>query len=426
MIISCIGSFFFIFLIINSYPFVSATLFRQSEVIGLVGEFQVQNLPDAIRSHISNPLIDINDKGRIVPLLIDSWEISTDEKMYRFHLKKNLFWNDKKPFTARNIFYNFKGIEMKVIDDFTIEFHLSQKLAIFPIYLTRPLIKYPLVGIAGVYDRQSYKASKGLLKEITLIPNKKNMPTITYKMYRNDDALENAYKRGEIRSFKTSKKSIADSFRQFKNTTIKQSVDYSQIMTLFFNTSAGILEDTDFRRALVYAAPVETAYGQPANGPIPPTSWAYYSNLKRYPYDSEKARGVIEKKLDTSHAAALSLTTFYDYINVAEDIKRNFEAVGVTVNLKVLSYIPSDFDLLLTAWSPPDDPDQYFFWHSTQKEGNITRLKDIKIDKYLEDGRKYIDIAQRKAVYQQFQKTLVEESPANFLYYPYEYEVRRK
>lgn len=401
-------------------------LFRKKEIIGLVGEYQIQNPPSEITSLISNPLIDINDKGHITPLLINSLDISKDEKTYRFHLKRNMYWSDKKAFTARNISYNFKGITMKVLDDFTIEFHLSQKLAIFPIYLTRPLITYPLVGIAGLYDRQSYKASKGILQEITLIPNKKDLPTIIYKMYTNDDALVSAYKRGEIRSFETSKKSISDQFKQWNNSTIKQSIDYSQIMTLFFNTSAGILEDKDFRRALIYATPHETAYGQSANGPIVPTSWAYYSNLKQYAYDPEKAKGIIEKKQTASSSATLSLNTFYDYITVAEDIKKNFEAVGVKVNLKVLSYIPADFEMLLTAWNPPNDPDQYFYWHSTQKEGNITHLKDVKIDKYLEDGRKYIQIAQRKAVYQQFQKALVDEAPANFLYYPFVYEVRRK
>ncbi len=426
MILSCISSFFFIFLVINFYPFVSDILFRQTNVIGMVGEFQVQNTPSEITSLISNPLIDINDEGKIVPLLIDSIDTSKDEKIYRIHIKKNLFWSDKKPFTARNISYKFTGIEMKVIDDYTIEFHLSQKLTIFPIYLTRPLIKYPLVGIAGVYDRQSYRASKGILKEITLVPNKKNLPTITYKMYANDEALMNAYKRGEIKSFKTSKKSIAESFNNWNNTVVERSVDYSQIMTLFFNTNAGILEDKDFRRALVYASPVEDAYGQPANGPILPTSWAYYANLKRYAHDPEKAKGIIDKKSNASESATLSLNTFYDYIDVAEDIKKSFEDVGVKVNLKVLSYIPNDFEMLLTSWSPPDDPDQYFFWHSTQKEGNITHLKDVKIDKELEDGRKFIDIAQRKAVYQQFQKTLVDEAPADFLYYPYQYLVRRK
>ncbi len=425
MIISCIASFFLIFSIINFYPVIDATLFTKQEIIGLEGEFEVQSPPAEIASQISNPLIEINEKGQIVPLLIDSWTISKDEKTYRFNLKKNLYWSDKKPFTARDISYKFTGITMKVIDDSTIEFHLSQKLATFPIYLTRPLIKYPLIGIAGVYDRQNYKASKGKITEIHLIPNKKDLPAITYKMYANDDALVNAYKRGEIRTFKTSSKSVADSFSSWKNSVVTKSVDYSQIMTLFYNTKAGVLEDNDFRRALNYATPPEKVNGQPASGPIPPTSWAYYSNLKRYAYDPEKAQGIIEKK-SASESATLSLTTFYEYISVAEELKKNFEAVGVKVNLKILSYIPSDFEMLLTAWSPPQDPDQYFYWHSTQTEGNITRLNNVKIDKELEDGRKFIKVAQRKAVYQQFQKTLVDEAPANFLYYPYQYEVKRK
>ena len=29
---------------------------------------------------------------------------------------------------------------------------------------------------------------------------------------------------------------------------------------------------------------------------------------------------------------------------------------------------PDNFDLLLVFWKMPQDPDQYYFWHSTQTQ----------------------------------------------------------
>jgi len=81
--------------------------------------------------------------------------------------------------------------------------------------------------------------------------------------------------------------------------------------------------------------------------------------------------------------------------------------------------------VLLSAQDIPIDPDQYIFWHSTQANTNITGLVNAKIDKLLEDGRMEQDQEKRKKIYIDFQKRLVDELPALFLYYPTSYTVTR-
>ena len=63
-------------------------------------------------------------------------------------------------------------------------------------------------------------------------------------------------------------------------------------------------------------------------------------------------------------------------------------------------------------------------WHSDGPD-NITHYKNLRIDKLLEDGRKTVDVAKRKAIYNDFQKYLLEDAPAVFLYYPDEYTITR-
>jgi peptide/nickel transport system substrate-binding protein len=82
--------------------------------------------------------------------------------------------------------------------------------------------------------------------------------------------------------------------------------------------------------------------------------------------------------------------------------------------------------MLLTVWSPPPDPDQYYFWHSTQEVGNITHYKNVRIDKLLEDGRKTLNINERKKIYKDFQRIIMDDHPALFIYYPYSYTIEKK
>jgi peptide/nickel transport system substrate-binding protein len=80
----------------------------------------------------------------------------------------------------------------------------------------------------------------------------------------------------------------------------------------------------------------------------------------------------------------------------------------------------------LAIFDTPEDPDQYSIWHSTQKATNITHYENPRIDKLLEDGRSQINTEERKKTYLDFQRFLVEDAPAAFLFYPDTYSISRK
>ncbi|MCS7092795.1 MAG: peptide-binding protein, partial [Patescibacteria group bacterium] len=73
----------------------------------------------------------------------------------------------------------------------------------------------------------------------------------------------------------------------------------------------------------------------------------------------------------------------------------------------------------------PLDPDQYSLWHSMQTESNISKYANPRIDKLLEDGRVTIDIQERKKIYLDFQRFLLEDAPCVFLYHPEYYSIVR-
>ena len=199
-------------------------------------------------------------------------------------------------------------------------------------------------------------------------------------------------------------------------------------MAVFFNTQDNLLKDKNIRQALSYAIDKNTLGGQRAISPISVDSWAYNPQVKPYDYDPVKAKSMISDYETSAKVSSISinLATTPVLLNKAEIIEKNWQDAGVTVNLQVISQVPTDFQSFLAIYDIPDDPDQYSMWHSTQTATNITHYQNPRIDKLLEDGRSNINIEDRKKVYLDFQRFLVEDSPAAFLYYPTNFTISRK
>jgi peptide/nickel transport system substrate-binding protein len=295
--------------------------------------------------------------------------------------------------------------------------------------LTKPIIKYPLTGVAGLYKVKNVVFEYDSIKQILLEPNKKDLPSITYKFFTTESQLITAYKKGEITSMNITKKSIADVFRSWKNTEVIRVVDYSRLLTIFFNLDNPQLEQKEARKALNEAINrnILKDFGELAVGPIPPTSWAYDVNLKNLIYDFDSSLKTFQKDKNSSKSAEFVAYTFYDFLDIADVVYEFFKKLGVSITVNTISYDkPSNFDLLLAYWKVPSDPDQYYYWHSTQTNGNIGNYKNVKIDKLLEDGRNNLNMKERKQIYFQYQKIIMDDPPAIFLYYPYIYTIKRK
>jgi len=397
----------------------------------MVGMYEPSQLPAEVLSNISYGLVYVDNQGVIKPAVAEKWTSTHDGKRFNVFLKKNLVWDDDRSLTAKDLEFNFQDVEIKVIDDFQIEFVLKRPLVVFPTYLTKPLIRYPLHGVVGNYKLKKLKlGQENKVSEIVLTPNKKDLPPLTYKFYDSESKMISAFKLGNVTEMKIYKRSVADGFKDWRNASVEREVDYSTVLTLFFNELKPALADKDFRKnvSLALPRPLFGSYGELAEGPISPTSWAFNTQLKKSLYDPVEARKQLRSKGDASSSAALTLRSYFDYEEQANIIEKSLQNAGVNVNVAYgTPDNPNDFDMFLAFLKIPTDPDQYFFWHSTQTgKGNITNMKNVRIDKLLEDGRKYIDPTNRKKEYLDFQKIMADELPAAFLYYPYAYTVSRK
>lgn len=430
MLMSFLISFFIIFFLVSFSSYLDAFLFPKNAVVGLVDTATTSRLPREVEQKLSSGFVYIDENGRIKPAAAESWEMKNEGRLFRIHLKKGLFWDDGDAFTADSINLPFKNVETKVIDDYTLDIMLEKPLPIFLTYLSRPLFHNQFHGILGRYKVAKLKSDQGQISTLTLVPLEEGETIYEYKFYPTESDMVTAYKKGEIRQMSIVNEKVAKELSTWKNTSVEKTTDYSLAMTLFFNTTNEALAEKDVRQAIAQGINREhiLQYGEPANSPISPTSWAYNTTLKKIQHDPDGSKGILSKSPLASESAKLRILTYYDLDAEANIIKKDLEEVGIKseVSYNSATSLP-EYDVLLAYLQLPADPDQYAFWHSSQvQQNNISHVKNVKIDKILEDGRNTADRDERQKIYFQFQRVMVDEVPAVFLYYPYSYTISRK
>ena len=113
------------------------------------------------------------------------------------------------------------------------------------------------------------------------------------------------------------------------------------------------------------------------------------------------------------------------YFKVADQVKSDWEQLKIKVDIVTTTNLSVNYQVLLLAQNIPIDPDQYNLWHSRQENSNLSKINNPRIDKLLEDGRKETDLEKRRFIYSEFQKYLLDECPAAFLYYPVTYTLHK-
>jgi len=396
--------------------------FKSNKTIGIEGLFTSQNPPTEVSDKISFGLFinQENDRPNISPI-VKSYDIQNNNLDYIIEINDQLYWHNGKRFTSSDIDYQIGGVKIETVSDTKVKISLSKPLTPILSVLTKPLFKKNLIGL-GPYQVKQTTYDEGYFKQITIVPTDTNdHSSITYKFYPGTEEIINAYKLGEIDEMETNY--LPPEMTSWGNTKITQKVQSDKkYVAIFLNTAK--LNSKSTRQALAYATPKTTDKNERCLGPIPPNSWAYNASIKEYSYNPVRAKELI--KDNEIEKINLSITD-RKLLPTAEKISTSWqEILGIKTTITIEDHINTqNYDAVLAYSGIPSDPDQYSFWHSTQTETNITHLNNSRIDKLLEEGRVQTDMVERKTTYLDFQKFLLEESPAIFLSYPTSYKFSR-
>lgn len=403
---------------------------RLRQKIAVIGKPTLAQLPKFIQNEISLGLTSITPSGEATPSLSTKYTVEDNGKQFRFTLRDDLFWHDGKKFTAEDINYNFTDVTTEIISDSQVVFKLKEPFSPFPTIVSQPLFrqsssqflpqKTKLLGL-GKMKVTSISRNAQFITELVL---ESNDEIKDYRFYNTQETAILAFKLGEVD--KILELSNPGELASWPNTTVEEVVHKDRYIALFFNTQDDYLSSKTFRQALTYAIPNKVSDSHRVISPINPDSWAFNPQVKPYEYNIDTTKKLLESEKEgrDNFSPKIELTTTIPYLSTAEYIKDEWSSLGLETTVRVATFIPEHFQALLIGQEIPPDPDQYSLWHSTQQT-NLTQYNSPKVDKLLEDGRQTLDKKERTQIYQEFQRFLVEDTPAAFLLHYKTYTITR-
>jgi len=431
--------------------------------------------------------------------LAESWGISQDGTVYNFSIRSNAVWHDGKPVTSDDVAFTvdllrnesiplpkdlrefWKQVDVKILDDKTIQFALPEPFAPFLDYLTFGILpKHLLEGTtpdqlvnakfnsqpvgSGPFRFDHFLSENGQVKGVVLSANKDfygNRPFIdqvVFRYYPEAGSALSAYTSGEALGISQISTEILPEV--LKEAKMKLYTGEEPRLTLVYlnldSSGQPFFQDANLRRALLMGLNRQgmvdkTLNSQAviANGPIFPGTWAYYDGIEKIDYDPDKALQIIKDAgyvlpadgtIREKDGVPLSFELVYpddpQHAALIESIQRDWAQLGVEVKPKAVPYdkVVSDYleprtyqaaliDLNMARFP---DPDPYPFWDQAQIAGgqNYAKWDDRQASEYLEQARVTPDLAERTKAYRNFQVRFTKEMPALPLFFPvYSYGV---
>lgn len=432
-----------------------------------------------------------DERGEIVPDLAQSWEISEDNLTYTFHLRRDVRWHDGTPFTADDVLFTvrlmqhrdyqarpdlaalWRSVVVEKVDEHTLRFTLSEPFApfldtttvgILPAHLLKgvpvkalpesPFNLHP-VG-TGPFMIEEVDADHILLRANPhFYGPRPYLDKVEFKFYPDYQSLLVAYQRGEIEGLSRVFRRDLPRIRETSGLTL-YSAPMASCTLIFLNLGSPLFQEKEVRQALLLALDrqglideILDGQGVVAHSPILPHSWAYDPGVRRYGYDLEEAKVLLEKAgwvdgngdgIREKGELRLEFTLLTNAdptrARMIEVISRQWAEVGVKAHTQMVETSelreevlrPRRFEALLYGWNiPAFDPDPYPLWHSTQAQDegqNYAGFAHGEADTLLEEARRINDQALRADMYRRFQEIFAEEVPSLLLYHPiYHYAV---
>lgn len=380
--------------------------------------------------------------------------------------------------TAQNADYaspqrvNWQGVTVTKVNDSTIIFKLNNKYAQFLNSLTLGILPkhiwnnvqpinfassdYNLkpIGSGPYMFEKLQKDDLGQLQSYQLTSNKNYydgqpyIDTITLKFYDSEDMMIEAYNRNDIQnlSFVSSENLNKLKFKQRLNI---QEIKMPRYFGIFFNqTQNTLLADKNIRLALNHATDkqaiiniVNAGKGTVIYSPLIENVLDVGQDIPKYQYDLEQAKKILialgwgnpdNKNILTKGKIRLTVrittSALPELAQVANILKDQWAKIGVEVTIDTLStpqlqqvIKERSYEALLFGEILDLDPDPFSFWDSSQKQKlglNLALYDNKTADGLLQDARQSLNPIDRAKKYDDFQKIVINDVPAVFLYNP--------
>jgi peptide/nickel transport system substrate-binding protein len=374
------------------------------------------------------------------------------------------------PITVRG---NWEGVTVEKVSDTVVAFKLKNKYAQFPNALTLGLLPKHLWG--------DIKPSNFSLSELNLKPvgsgpyrfsslvkddlsrliaykltawdkfytGRPHISDLEFRFYNSEDELIDAFNNNDVDNIGNISGANVGNLKFRSRITLEQ-LKMPRYFALFFNQNQSkALADKNVRLALNYGTDRVQVINEAMAGnaflidsPMMGGILDINPTVRSYDYDPDKAAsvlkaggwvagedGILAKGKDNPLELKITTSQWSELGTVARVIKEQWEKLGVKVTIEALPISElqqvikdRNYQILLFGEIMTVDPDPFSTWHSSQRQEpglNLALYKNDTADKLIEEARATLNPLERRQKYDDFQKILLEDIPAVFLYSPH-------
>jgi peptide/nickel transport system substrate-binding protein len=415
-----------------------------------------------VLENVFDTLVEPDENLEMRPALAQSWEVSPDQLIWTFHLRKGVVFHDGSPFTADDVVYSYRRIidhQLANVDKFSAVTGLS---AIDPATV-RITVKQPtpnlltnLGGFKGMAIVSRKNVESGQIAthpvgtgpfafvsqksgdSITLKANPAywaGAPKVsgaTFRFISQPSTALSALQAGEIDwtdSIPTQRVAQLkgdDSVRL----AVTPSNDY---WYLSLNEARAPWNDVRVRQAIAYAIDRDsivraTSYGTAvANQLAIPKGNPWYTPYATYRRDIDKAQDLLRQARAAPKNLDMLVTTEYpETVTAAQIIADNLAPLGIAVNIRTVDFATwldeqnsGHFDMLMMGWLGNIDPDDFYYaQHHSDGTSNAQKFSDREVDRLLDAGRVEINRNARADDYAKAATMIADQVSYIYLYNP--------
>jgi len=459
------------------------------DIGGLIPSLTSDQSSHEVGGMIYDGLVKLDRDLNMVPSMAESWTYSRDCLELTFKLRRDVKWHDGRPFTAADVLFTYQAMinpktpapfkegfllvkDVQAPDPYTVRVtydkpyaraletwntymlpkHLLQSFAEAGTLRESPQNSHP-IG-TGPYRFQEWKAGE----KVVLVASPdyfEGRPYISRIVYRVIPSQATIFLELKARGvdYASSLTGIQyarqTEYPAFRKAYHKFRYPGSGYTFVGFNLKDPRFADLRVRQAFAHAINkqelidgVRLGLAREATGPIRPGTWAYTDDVKRFPYDPEKAKALLAEAgwkdrdgdglVEDRDGKPFTLTIRTNQGNderkkIAELIQQRLKEIGVQVDIQLIEWAafikefvkPRRFEVVVLGLGVGTDPDQFVVWHSSQRgpdQMNRTGYANAEVDQLLELGRSSCVQKDRVRYYYRIQQILAEDLPMIFLY----------
>ena len=414
-------------------------------------------------------LLHRDERFNLKPWLAERWEIP-DPLTYIFHLRSGVRFHDGRPLTARDVKWTFDSIlsgsirtpkastyrlldHIEVPDDATVVFHLKEPDSTLPGNISdgaagvvpygsgadfnrNPIGSGPFRFVSAEQDKdvmlarnEQYWGEKPRLARVRFIVVPDSTTRVLELRKGSADLAINALTADMIFALRSD--------RDLQMQTAPGTI-YTY---LALNLRDPMLKDVRVRQALAYAIDRRPVIhylwrdlARPADSVLPPQHWAYNGDVRRYEYNPQRARELLDAAGYREHDGirfhlTMKTSTEESTRLLAVVLQQQLRAVGIALEIRTFEFATfydditkGTFQLYSLRWiggnENPDIFEHVFYSASVPpRSANRGYYANPRVDWLIDEARRTVDQEKRRLLYGELQQILAEEVPYINLWY---------